>query len=208
MASTRGRASTSPALAHERRDIAASSGGLRLALVADTHSKPHPLVHERLQALQPAAILHAGDIGDPRVIDELGSIAPVHAVRGNIDGRAEFPDVLTLRVKDGASVLFSILLLHIAVYGPRLRPEAKRLAAQEDCDLVVCGHSHVPFAARWPGVAVFNPGSIGPRRFELPIVFGTLDLSAKGVQLRHVDCETGDVWSPPPSSTSVTGRQN
>lgn len=201
------RRTAASSLAHETRQISTLSGALTLALVADTHGKPHPLVRERLQTLRPTAILHAGDIGDPRVIDELATVAPVHAVRGNIDGRAEFPDVLTLRVSDGSSILFSILLLHIAVYGPRLRPEARRLATQEDCDLVVCGHSHVPFAARWPGVAVFNPGSIGPRRFELPIVFGTLELSAKGIQLRHIDCETGDVWSPP-SSPGLTERQN
>jgi predicted phosphodiesterase len=66
----------------------------------------------------------------------------------------------------------------------------------EDASLVVCGHSHVPFIGRDRGLAVFNPGSIGPRRFHLPIVFGTIDLSPTEVRLAHIDCETGTAWSP------------
>ena len=62
--------------------------------------------------------------------------------------------------------------------------------------LVVCGHSHVPFAAHDRGLTVFNPGSVGPRRFHLPIVFGVIEVRAEGVSLRHVDCETGLPWTP------------
>ena len=63
--------------------------------------------------------------------------------------------------------------------------------------LVVCGHSHVPFIAKQRGLTVFNPGSIGPRRFHLPIVFGTIAVTPQAVRLAHVDCETGRPWSPP-----------
>jgi hypothetical protein len=62
---------------------------------------------------------------------------------------------------------------------------------------VVCGHSHVPFIGRDRGLTVFNPGSIGPRRFHLPIVFGTMDVTPAGLRLGHVDCETGAPWTPP-----------
>jgi uncharacterized protein len=62
---------------------------------------------------------------------------------------------------------------------------------------VVCGHSHVPFLGRDRGLTVFNPGSIGPRRFHLPIVFGTIDVTLAGLRFAHVDCETGMQWSPP-----------
>ena len=62
--------------------------------------------------------------------------------------------------------------------------------------MVVCGHSHVPFLGRDRGHAVFNPGSSGPRRFQLPITLGVLDVSRSGVQMRHVDCETGLPWQP------------
>jgi predicted phosphodiesterase len=61
---------------------------------------------------------------------------------------------------------------------------------------VICGHSHVPFIGRDRGIGVFNPGSIGPRRFHLPIVFGVFELRDRRVSLRHVDCETGLRWEP------------
>ncbi len=172
-------------------------GTLRLAVVADTHSAPHPDAAKHLAAQRPHAILHAGDIGELGVLDRLAEIAPVFAVRGNIDERApEVPDVLTLDVVAGASALLRILLVHIGVEGPRLRADVARLAASEEASLVVCGHSHVPFIGRDRGVGVFNPGSVGPRRFRLPILFGMIEVSPREVRLGHVDCETGASWSP------------
>jgi putative phosphoesterase len=172
-------------------------GTLRLAVVADTHSHPHPDSRQRLSALQPDAILHGGDVGDLEVLSALEEIAPVFAVRGNIDGQTPaLPDVLTLDVSGGERGL-RILLTHIAVAGPRLRAEVARMARAEGASLVVCGHSHVPFIGRDRELTVFNPGSIGPRRFALPIVFGTIDVAPGGVRLAHVDCETGERWMPP-----------
>ena len=178
----------------QRATIApAADGSLRLAVVADTHSHPHDKTTARLAELAPAAILHGGDIGDLAVLDELATIAPVHAVRGNIDVRArDLPDVLAIDV--GA---LRILLTHIAVNGPRLRPEVARMAKAERASLVVCGHSHVPFIGVDRGLTVFNPGSIGPRRFQLPIVLGRIDISPAGVKLAHIDAETGRDWMPP-----------
>jgi uncharacterized protein len=171
-------------------------GSLRLAVVSDTHSQPHPATAGHLAALRPDAILHGGDIGDLEVLDGLGAVAPVFAVRGNIDIHApSLPDVLTLDVGEGG---LRILLIHIAVNGPRLRSDVARLARAEGASMVICGHSHVPFIGRDRDLTVFNPGSVGPRRFHLPIVFGTLDISTRGVRLAHVDCETGRPWSPPP----------
>jgi uncharacterized protein len=172
-------------------------GSLRLAVVADTHSSPHPATAKHLRSLSPDAILHAGDIGDLRVMDELESIAPLFAVRGNIDVRApSLPDILTLDVVAGETELLRILLLHIAVDGPRLRADVARLARAREASLVVCGHSHVPLVARDRDLAVFNPGSVGPRRFRLPIVFGTIDVTKTAVRLAHFDCETGQPWKP------------
>jgi putative phosphoesterase len=116
-------------------------------------------------------------------------------VRGNIDGRA-LPDLVTIKVSEGETPLLNILLTHVAVYGPRLRADVARVARAEDASLVVCGHSHVPFAAQEGGITVFNPGSVGPRRFQLPIVLGVIDVSAKGVSVRHIDCVTGLPWRP------------
>lgn len=173
-------------------------GALRLAMVADTHSQPHPNTIRELAALRPDAILHAGDIGDLHVLDALAGVAPVLAVRGNIDARAQtLPDVLVLDLVGGDRSL-RLLLLHIGVHGPRLRADVARLARSEGASLVVCGHSHVPFIGREGDITVFNPGSVGPRRFHLPIVFGTMDVTPEGFRLGHIDCETGAPWMPPP----------
>ncbi|HEY5944138.1 MAG TPA: metallophosphoesterase family protein [Kofleriaceae bacterium] len=166
---------------------------VRLAVVSDTHSYPHEKTAERLAELAPDAILHGGDIGDLAVLEALAEIAPVYAVRGNIDMNArELPDVLMI---DVASV--RILLTHIAVYGPKLRSEVAKLARAEHARLVVCGHSHVPFIGSDRGITVFNPGSIGPRRFSLPILLGAIDISPSGIKLRHIDAATGATWLPP-----------
>jgi putative phosphoesterase len=166
---------------------------VRLACVSDTHSQPHAATMERLRELKPAAILHGGDIGELEVLDELAKVAPVYAVRGNIDTRAkDLPDVLTIQI--GA---LRILLTHIAVYGPKLRGEVAQMARREKAQLVVCGHSHVPFMGLDKGITVFNPGSVGPRRFSLPICLGAIDIGPTGVKLRHIDCETGQTWLPP-----------
>ena len=169
----------------------------RVAVVADSHSTPHPNTARLLRALEPEAILHAGDIGDLKVLDTLREIAPVYAVRGNIDERAaELPDVLTLDLVDAESATTRLLLTHIAVAGPRLRSEVVLLAKRERAPLVVCGHSHVPFIGQDQGIAMFNPGSIGPRRFALPILFGTLELANGQLSMQHHSCETGLRWAP------------
>jgi len=174
-----------------------ADGRLRLVIVADTHSRPHAAAAGRIQALAPDAILHAGDIGDRQVLDGLARIAPLIAVRGNIDERAvDLPDSVAIDVRaDGESAL-TLLLMHIAVYGPKIRADAARLAASHGARLIVCGHSHVPFIGRDAGLTVFNPGSIGPRRMHLPIVFGVLEIASAKLSLRHIDCETGEAWSP------------
>jgi len=180
------------------RDVLPLRGGaLRLVVVADTHSRPHPRARELIAAQRPDYILHGGDVGELDVIDELAQVAPVLAVRGNIDARdPALPDVRTLEVRDGDAALLAILVVHIAVNGPRLRADAARLARAEGASLVICGHSHVPFLGRDRDLGIFNPGSIGPRRFQLPIVFGVVDISPGTVAMRHVDCETGAVWTP------------
>jgi putative phosphoesterase len=170
---------------------------LRLAIVADTHSDPHPQVRTWIAALAPNAILHAGDIGALHVLDDLAKIAPVIAVRGNIDERAaHIPDAMIIDIRAGDASAFKLLLMHIAVYGPKIRADAAKLATDNGARLIVCGHSHVPFVGRDRGLTVFNPGSIGPRRMQLPIVFGVLEIASSKLTLWHVDCETGKEWKP------------
>lgn len=175
-----------------------ADGAARIVVVADTHSKPNAAIGQRLLELRPAAILHAGDIGDLAVLDALAAYAPVFAVRGNIDVHApDLPDHVVIDVHGGPGGTFRLLLVHIAVYGPRLRAEVARTAHRVGASLVVCGHSHVPFIGADRGLTVFNPGSIGPRRFDLPIVLGTIEVTATTVRLGHIACETGAPWTPP-----------
>ena len=194
-------------VAKKAASIAAhDDGSLRLAVVADTHSSPHRAIDEHLRSLEPDAILHAGDIGDLVVLDRLRAIAPTFAVRGNIDGvAADIPDVLTLDVlfSGGDRLMLRILMTHIAVYGPKLRADVAKMARADDASIVVCGHSHVPFIARDRDLTVFNPGSIGPRRFHLPIAFGTIDITPTDIRLTHLDCETGKPWRPAARASSL-----
>lgn len=191
---TKGR---TPRIEHREASVALrDDGGLTIAVVADTHSRPHPDVARHLRARAPDVILHAGDIGDLTVLDGLRDIAPVIAVRGNIDERVELPDVVTLGITASEQRVMTLLLMHIAVYGPKIRADAARHARAAGANLIVCGHSHVPFIGRDQGLTVFNPGSIGPRRFTLPIVFGMLEIAGGKLTLHHVSCETGERWEP------------
>ena len=186
-----------PPLVKKRATVRLPEGAARVAVVADTHSRPHPAIGAHLERLEPDAILHAGDIGDLSVLDDLAAHAPLFAVRGNIDTRArDLPDALVVDLASGDRSL-RLLLIHIAVHGPTLRADVARMARAEKASLVVCGHSHVPFIGGDRGLVVFNPGSIGPRRFSLPIVFGTIEVGEGGVRLTHIDCETGAAWTPP-----------
>jgi len=187
-----------PRLLEKTSTLALGEGGkARVVVIADTHSAPHPRSPELVAKETPDLILHAGDIGNLAVLATFAKIAPLTAVRGNIDETAhDLPDVVTLDITNDGVLLFKFLLQHIAVNGPKLRADALRRAQAKDASLVVCGHSHVPFLGRDRGFAIFNPGSIGPRRFQLPIVFGVIDIAPDQVQMKHVSCETGLRWMP------------
>lgn len=182
---------------HEQRRVPLPPQGLRFAVIADTHSQPHPRALGLVRREAPDYVVHAGDIGDLAVLDRFAEVAPVLAVRGNIDTRAPgLPDHVTLECKREGGPALRILLTHIAVSGTRLRADAARLAEEQDADLVICGHSHMPLIGRQGRIGIFNPGSIGPRRFLLPITFGVAQVTDQGVRFRHMNCETGAAWQP------------
>jgi uncharacterized protein len=110
-------------------------------------------------------IIHAGDIGAPQILDQLAAIAPVTAVRGNIDTAAWARKLPEIEVLELAGV--SIYVLH-DLGELDLKPEAAGFW------VVISGHSHVPKQETRGGVLYFNPGSAGPRRFKLPISVGRL----------------------------------
>lgn len=170
---------------------------LRVVVVSDTHSVVHPNTAQVMRSLAPDQLLHGGDIGNLSVLDELNGLAPLTAVRGNIDElAADVPDSVDITFRQGQRTLLKAVLLHIAIYGAKLRVEAWRLAQQHAARMVICGHSHVPFMGRDKGVVMFNPGSIGPRRGYLPITLGLLEVSLAGINLRHISVETGETWVP------------
>lgn len=192
------RRSTSPRTLHESHVVTLpASGQLNAVVVADTHSQPHPNTRAVIEQLKPDVIFHAGDIGDLTVLDGLKQLAPLFAVRGNIDARTPgLADTMDIELRNDERSLLKLLLIHIAVYGPKLRAEVARLATAHAARIVLCGHSHVPFVGRDKGLVLFNPGSIGPRRFQLPITLGLLHVSPSNISLRHISCETGETWLP------------
>jgi hypothetical protein len=191
------RAAGSDGASHARHSVELRDGKLRLVVVADTHGRPHAGSSAHIADQKPDHIIHAGDIGELAVLDQLERIAPVFAVRGNIDAPVRtIPDALTLDIVDEGRSVIRLLVVHIAVLGPKLRGDTARLARGEGASLVICGHSHVPFIGRDKGLGVFNPGSLGPRRFQLPIVFGVIEIDRERINMRHVSCETGQIWEP------------
>lgn len=187
-----------PAASHSSQAVTVpETGELDVVVVADTHGRPHPNAPDLIRKLSPALIIHGGDIGDLEVLAPLRAIAPLLAVRGNIDARVPgFSDSMDIDFVRGGTSVLKAWLTHIAVYGPKLRAEVARAARACSAGLVLCGHSHVPFIGRDKGLVMFNPGSIGPRRFHLPITFGVLSIRPSGIALRHVSCETGQTWLP------------
>jgi putative phosphoesterase len=134
-----------------------------VGVISDTHGLLRP---EALTILRGSHhIIHAGDVGDPEILEQLADIAPVTAVRGNIDRDAwarKLPETEALEI---AGV--SIYILH-DLAKLDLKPKAAGF------DVVISGHSHVPKQEIRCGVLYFNPGSAGPRRFKLPVTVGKL----------------------------------
>jgi putative phosphoesterase len=110
-------------------------------------------------------IIHAGDIGAQEILDELATIAPVSAIRGNVDKGAWARALPETEVVELGGV--SIYVLHDLAQLD-LKPEAAGF------QVVISGHSHVPKQETHGGVLYFNPGSAGPRRFKLPVTVGRL----------------------------------
>jgi len=138
-----------------------------IGVISDTHGLLRP---EALEALQGSdAIIHAGDVGEPGILTKLGEIAPVTAVRGNVDRGAWARKLPANNVLEIGGI--SIYVLHI-IEQLDLKPEAAGFAA------VIYGHTHVPKQEIENGVLYFNPGSAGPKRFKLPVSIGRLEIKA------------------------------
>jgi putative phosphoesterase len=142
-----------------------------VGVISDTHGLLRP---EAITALQGSdLIIHAGDVGNPDVVNLLTGIAPTHAVRGNVDKgdwAASLP--MTERVDVGERLFY---VLH-QISELDLKPADAGFAA------VVFGHSHQPMIEMREGVLFLNPGSAGPRRFKLPVTVARVGIS--GARMR------------------------
>lgn len=150
----------------------------KIGLISDTHGL---LREEAVEALRGSElILHAGDVGDPKILETLRGIAPVVAVRGNID-KADWAHRLPeSEIVEMAGV--AIYMLH-DVKALDLNPQAAGF------HVVLSEHSHKPGRTERDGVVYINPGSAGPRRFSLPITVARMDLSRKPWDIEFVDLE-------------------
>ncbi len=147
----------------------------RLALVSDTHGLVRPEVLRALAGVE--RILHMGDVGSPDVLDALDAVAPVTAVRGNVDHGAWARALPATQLVDAFGA--SLFLLH-NLADLDVDPAAAGIA------IVLYGHTHVPKEEAKGNVRYVNPGSIGPKRFDLPVSFALLgeNLSVEFVTLQ------------------------
>jgi putative phosphoesterase len=142
---------------------------MRIGVVSDTHGLLRPEVASALAGVE--RILHLGDVGKPTILKELAKIAPVTAIRGNVDREgpcSKLPETEVVLIGGRyVYMLHDLNTLH-------LDPAAGKFAA------VLFGHTHVPNFYRRKGVLYFNPGSCGPRRFRLPVSVGLLTVGEDG----------------------------
>jgi len=157
---------------------------MMIGIISDTHGLLRP---EALALLRGSEhIIHAGDIGAPEIVPALERIAPVTAIRGNVDKSTwarRFPETEVVELGG-----LHIYILH-DINALDLDPKAAGFAA------VISGHSHQPKQELKDGVLYFNPGSAGPRRFKLPISVGRLEIENRRVRgtLVEVTC-LGEIW--------------
>jgi uncharacterized protein len=155
-------------------------GAAIVGLISDTHGLMRPTALAALQGCD--LIVHAGDVGKPEIIEQLRAVAPVVAVRGNIDKGAWASQLPLTAVVEASSAL--IYVLH-DLEQLDLDPAASKF------HIVVSGHSHKAGRAERAGVMYLNPGSAGPRRFHLPITLARLDLRRPPWKVEFIELSDG-----------------
>jgi putative phosphoesterase len=152
---------------------------MKIGVISDTHALLRPEAEQYLAGV--AHIIHAGDIGRPEVIAGLRRIAPVIAIKGNVDTAdwaARYPDTRTIKL--GGRVIYVIHDVNDLQLDP----------VSDGIDVVISGHSHRPGIETVDGVLYLNPGSAGPRRFSLPITLAIMELTGSGI--RPIIYDLGD----------------
>jgi putative phosphoesterase len=144
---------------------------IQIGVISDTHGLLRP---EALAALRGSEhIIHAGDVGAPEILETLAAIAPLTAIRGNVDKAAWARTLAETEILEIGGI--SIYVLH-DLGRLDLKPGAAGF------QVVLSGHSHVPKQEMRHGVLYFNPGSAGPRRFKLPVTVGRLTVEGGNIR--------------------------
>ncbi|OLE47857.1 MAG: YfcE family phosphodiesterase [Acidobacteria bacterium 13_1_20CM_3_58_11] len=161
-----------------RYDLRVPDGVKRIGLISDTHGL---LRKEAVEALRGSElIIHAGDVGKPEILDELRSIAQVVVVRGNVDTESWAQGLPETAVAEtGAAMIYVLHNVNTLDLNP----------AAAGFQIVVSGHSHKPGKTEREGVLYVNPGSAGPRRFQLPVTVAHLRLGEIPYDVEFVDLE-------------------
>jgi putative phosphoesterase len=146
-----------------------------LGVISDTHGLLRPEAVEALRGAQ--QVIHAGDVGSPEILKKLATIAPVTAVRGNVDKGAWAQQLPQTQVLEAGGI--SIYLVHDLTQLD-VKPQAAGFR------VVISGHSHIPRQEVRNGVLYFNPGSAGPRRFKGPVSVGRLSIDGAEVSAELV----------------------
>jgi|SRR5215472_5410173 len=147
-----------------------------IGLISDTHALLRP---QALRALEGSdLVIHAGDVGDPEILEKLRALAPVFAVRGNVDTEPWAQALPETEVVETGSA--TIYVLH-DVHALDLDPAAAGFR------IVVSGHSHKPGQTERGGVLYINPGSAGPRRFDLPVTVARLSLHQAPWRVKFIE---------------------
>jgi hypothetical protein len=147
-----------------------------IGLISDTHGLLRPQAVRALEGSD--LIIHAGDVGDPEILEALKKLAPVFAVRGNVDTEPwarTLPETEVVEIESA-----TIYVLH-DVHALDLDPVAAGF------HIIVSGHSHKPARTEQDGALFLNPGSAGPRRFDLPVTIARLDLSHRPWNVEFID---------------------
>lgn len=167
-----------------------TDGATTVGVVSDTHGTLRPEVLRLFRGVD--LILHGGDVGDPQILTDLATLAPLRAVEGNVDGwdvRREVEEDVELEV---AGVRIAV------AHGHRVADYGSLLDRFPDARVVIHGHSHMPKVdRREDGRLLLNPGSAGPKRFRKPVTAALLRILPDGeLEVEIRDLESGEEWRP------------
>jgi putative phosphoesterase len=163
------------------------NNGLRVGLISDTHGLLRPEARAFLVGCD--YIIHGGDVGEPKILDELAFLAPLIAVRGNND-----TGPWAVRLRETELIRVGNVFIYVIHDLAELDIEPGAAGVR----VVVSGHSHQPKIEERGGILYVNPGSCGPRRFKLPISVGEITVSGSAVEARLVDLSATPRAEAPP----------